>query len=104
MRLKERTLVQVRIAPRIAAQGALGSVGEAFSEDVRCVRASLLPCGGELEADARGAKTGRRLRLMTARDVQVKAGDGVWVEDVLWRIVAAEKWSAHLELVCEEMT
>ena len=42
MRLKERELAAVEIAPRVCVKGALGSVTADFGERI-CVRASVLP-------------------------------------------------------------
>lgn len=101
MRLCERGLLWAQIAPRIRQVDDLGGVSERFSEERIPVRVSVLPEGGEIAVDERGASARERLRLLAAADVQAQAGDGVWVQEKLWRICSVERWSAHRELVCE---
>lgn len=101
MRLHERTLIHAELAPRIRETGALGGLAEHFSTERIPIRASRIPEGGGIAARQRGAANGAQLRLLVPADVQVAAGDGVWVEGRLWRIAAVESWMAHRELVCE---
>ena len=103
MRLKERTLVTVQHAPRITLSGELGSMAEGFSETTTAHRASVLPEGGEFAADEKGAHTHARLRLLLPADASAQAGDGVWVDGVLWRIAAVRRWYAHAEWICEAL-
>lgn len=101
MRLKERTLIEIRIAPRLRKTGALGGAAEAFSEDTLTLRASRLPEGGDFSMDGRGASCPDRLRLIAAADASVRPGDGAWVEGRLYRILTVRRWTAHVEMICE---
>lgn len=101
MRLAERTLLAVRLAPRAPRQGALGGMAEGFSDETVRLRASRIPESSALETTERGMKSKEKLRLLVPGDARASAGDGVWVEEKLYRIVTVLRWSAHLELVCE---
>ena len=104
MRLKERTLITVEHAPRITAVGELGGMAEAFSPETVSLRASLLPDGGELTAGEKGADSRARLKLLLPADASAQAGDGVWVDGALWRILAVRRWCAHAEWICEALS
>lgn len=101
MRLKERTLTDVQLARRVCVPGALGGMAEAFSGETLSLRASVLPDGGELAVDEKGASDGARLRLLLPADARAACGDGVWVNGALWRIIAVRRWTAHVEWICE---
>lgn len=101
MRLAECMRVEVRLAPRILKEGELGSVTEQFSQETTLLRASKIEQGGELNAEARGMIYPARLRLLVYKGVQALPGDGVWVEESLYRILSIERWSAHEEWLCE---
>lgn len=101
MRLMERQLREIRIAPRIAARGALGGRSEAFSRDTILVRGSVLPEEGSLRAGEKGLASGEKLRLLVPADTPVQAGDGAWLGDEKYIIHSVRCWSAHLELNCE---
>ena len=101
MRLAERTLLAVRLAPRAPRRGALGGMAEGFSDETVQLRASRIPESSTLEVAERGIKFREKLRLLVPGDVRATAGDGVWVEEKLYRIVSVLRWSAHLELICE---
>lgn len=103
MRLCERTLAQAWLAKRIREEGELGGVAERFSDEKIPMRASLLPEEGTLAARERGAVRGEKLRLLVSSGIDAAAGDGVWVEDGLWRILSVQRWTAHAELVCERI-
>lgn len=103
MRLKERTLITVMHAPRIAVNGELGGMAEGFSNRTTPHRASLLPDGGELAALEKGLHTRARIRLLLPGDAAAQAGDGVWVDGALWRILAVRRWAAHAEWICEAL-
>lgn len=101
MRLMECMRLQVQLAPRIIKEGTLGSATEQFSEETILLRASRIPAGGDLSTEARGAVYPERLRLLLPIGVQANVGDGVWVEEKLYRILSLERWSAHEEWLCE---
>ena len=103
MRLKERTLITVKHAPRITVSGELGGMAEGFSDQTVSLRASLLPEGGELAAAEKGVHTRARLKLLLPGDASAQAGDGVWVDGALWRILAVRRWAAHAEWICEAL-
>lgn len=101
MRLMECTRMEVGLAPRVLKKGSLGGVSEGFSEEITWMRASRIPESGSLIADVRGARYPERLRLIVPGDAQAIPGDGVWSEGKLYRILSAERWSAHVEWLCE---
>lgn len=101
MRLAERRLEEVRIAPRIREEGDLGGIAERFSNETIALRASRLPVEGALDVQERGAVCRKRIRLLVPSDADVRCGDGVWAGGTLYRVLCVEKWTAHLELVCE---
>lgn len=101
MRLKERTLTEIEIAPRLHTQGALGGQSEAFSATRTTVRASVLPDGGSTQQKEKGLLDRERLRLLVPADTTVAAGDAVIVGDRTYVIIAVQRWTAHLELECE---
>lgn len=101
MRLAERTLTMVQLAPRIRETGALGGIAEAFSAECIPLRAAILPEEGDLAAEMRGAVKREKLRLLVPADADAAPGDGVWVAQALYRITAVKRWAAHRELQCE---
>ena len=100
MRLKERELIDVQLAKRIAKAGALGSRPEAFSEEKIPFRASLLPESGNLQSTQAGLKSGAKIRLLTGDDLAVKPGDGVWAKGDFYIVETVNRWSAHQEILC----
>ena len=100
MRLIERALEQVFIAPRIEKTGSLGGRAEAFSSEETAVRASILPGGGELSAREKGLSTGEVLQLLVPADTQVKCGDGVRMRGEMYIVSSVRRWAGHLELRC----
>lgn len=101
MRLKESTLTMVYLAPRADVRGDLGSLSEGYSDDRIPLRAAVLPNGGSLAVQERGAADRAKLRLLVPGDAKARCGDSVQIGDMLWRITAVQKWSAHIELECE---
>ena len=96
MRLLERTLKVVEIAPRAVAEDALGGVAEGFSENRVSVRASVIPLGGSLEEFAAGVRAVKSMCLLMPFDAPVAVGDGVVADGEMWRCVEVQKWSAHV--------
>lgn len=105
MRLLERTLKTVRIAPRMVAQDALGGRVEEFSPETSEVRASVIPSTGGLENRESGLLQVRTMCLLMPVDAQVRPGDGICVDTVRpeWRCVDVQKWSAHVAVRVERM-
>lgn len=106
MRLLERTLKEIQIAPAEVKEDSLGACVEGFSENRIAARASVIPERGEMQAHESGRSDGRALRLLMALDAPIRVGDGVCLEDggVLWRCVSVEAWSAHLSVRLEKRT
>ena len=100
MRLKERELIAVEIAPRVCVKGALGSLTEAFSDQKTIVRASVLPESRAYSAGEGGLKSGKGLKIIIPKDISVSEGDGVWVNGELYVISFVCRWRAHAELEC----
>lgn len=100
MRLKQRELSEIRIAPRICALGALGSVREGFSDETTAVFAHVLPNGDAFDRMDGGLKDNDGVRILAQSDVSVQVGDGVIVQDTLYVVQSAKKWRAHIDLIC----
>ena len=99
MRLKERQLLEVEIAPRACVKGALGSVTEGFGEKVS-VRASVLPQSGACSVQEGGLKSGKGLKIIIPKDIPVSEGDGVWLGGEMYTVSSVHAWRAHAELDC----
>ena len=104
MRLAERTLQMVYLVRRRNEPDPLGGMAEAFLDERIPLRASVLPDGGGLSTEERGAVNRARLLLLVPGDAKAKAGDGVWVQDVLWRIREVQAWTAHAQWMCEAIS
>ena len=105
MRLLERTLKQIDIAPRAVATDALGGVAEGFSAEHRPVRASVIPSTGGLVNRALGVEQVQTMCLLMPLDAGICVGDGVCVdaEEPNWRCVGVQKWSAHVAAQVERI-
>ena len=105
MRLLERTMKTVRIAPRRVTQDALGGQVEGFSAETSAVRASVIPSAGGLESRETGLRQVRTMCLLMPLDARVNPGDGVCVDSdrPQWRCVDVQRWSAHVAVRVERM-
>ncbi len=105
MRLYERTLKWVEIAPRRAVAGSLGGVAEGFSDARRRVRASVIPSSGGLRNHATGLMQTQTMCLLMPLDAAIAAGDGVCVdaESPNWRCANVERWSGHVAAQLERI-
>ena len=101
MRLHERTLRTIRILPRLHESGALGGRAEAFDETGVEVRASVLAEGGTIHQKEKGLADREALRLLVPADTVVAAGDAAAVDGRRYAVRCVERWTAHLELICE---
>ena len=99
MRLKERELVMVEIAPRVCVKGALGSATADFGEKT-CVRASVLPDDQAFSAGEGGLKSGEGLAVIIPKDIPVSEGDGLFADGKVYEILSVRSWRAHRELTC----
>lgn len=97
MRLLERTLKWVSIAPRRVTEDALGGVTEGFSNALRPVRASVIPSTGGLKNHETGLYEAQSMCLLMPPDAQIAVGDGICVDSDRpeWRCVEVFRWSAH---------
>lgn len=103
MRLLERTLRTVRIAPRTVVRDALGGVAEGFSSETKEVRASVIPSTGGLENRETGMREVKTMCLLMPVDAGVDVGDGVCIDEAQprWRCVDVQRWSAHVAVRVE---
>ena len=101
MRLHERTLKTVRILRRLHTSGALGGRAEVFDATGVEARASVLAAGGAIQQKEKGLADREVLRLLVPADTSVSAGDAAMVDDRRYVVRCVERWTAHLELVCE---
>ena len=95
MRLLERTLKVVEIAPRAVVEDVLGGGVEGFSPERVAVRASVIPLGGSLEEFASGVRAVKNMCLLMPADAPVAVGDGILADGEMWRCVEVQKWTAH---------
>lgn len=97
MRLLERTLKWVAIAPREVVADGLGGGVEHFSERVRKVRASVIPFEGGFFRHESGAGLAESMCLLLPADARIEVGDGVCLDGGVpkWRCVEVQRWSAH---------
>ena len=97
MRLLERTLKWVSIAPRVVTADALGGVVEGFSGQRRPVRASVIPSTAGLVNHVTGLCEVQSMCLLMPVDAEIAVGDGVCVDadEPEWRCVEVAQWSAH---------
>ena len=102
MRLRERDLVTIRIAPRVCVKGALGSVSAGFGER-KAVRASVLPENRAISIRESGLASGAALRIIIPKDTAVSEGDGVWLNGEAYTVSSVCRWRAHAELTCAKM-
>lgn len=105
MRLLERMLQRIEIAPRQTVTDSLGGVTESFSADRRSVRASVIPStGGVMDREA-GVVRVQTMCLLMPADTRIDAGDGVCVgsDAPQWRCVCVQKWSEHVAAQVERI-
>lgn len=105
MRLLERTLCEVTIAPHTEVKDSLGGVRLAFSARRIPARGSLQPvkntlghAANTLTVEGFGLRAAQTLRLLLPRDVQIAPGDGVCTDGAQqpqWLCTAVENWAAH---------
>ena len=99
MRLLERTLKMLYIAPGLAVADGLGAARRAFSAERVPVRASLIPAEGALERLEPGLLADARCLALMPVDAPIAAGDGVCETaegEPEWLCVEVRGWSAHL--------
>ncbi len=102
MRLKERELSTVQIAPRACVKGPLGSVTAAFGEKTD-VRASVLPGDKVFSAGEGGLKSGEGITVIIPKDIPVSEGDGLFLDGKTYEVQSVRKWRAHAELECAKI-
>ena len=100
MRLKERTLVSIELAPRVEATDALGGRNEAFSQQHISLRASVLPECDDLMIAENGLRDGEAVKLLIPADAQVKQGDAVLIGQRRYLVRRIARWTAHTEIEC----
>jgi len=105
MRLLERTLRRIAVAPRQAMQDALGAQIEGFSERRMPVRASVIPSAGGLVERETGLCRTQTMCLLMPLDTEIAVGDGVCVDSDApeWRCVSLQRWSAHIAAQVERL-
>lgn len=105
MRLLERTLKTIRIAPREVSVDALGGAVEGFSAETRAVRASVIPSTGGLQNRTTGVQEVQTMCLLLPADAGIAPGDGVCVDGERpdWRCVGVQRWSAHVAAQLERI-
>ena len=105
MRLYERSLAALEIAPHLEQADALGGVRLAFSARRIPVRGSLQPetralgyAADTLKQEPQGFRLVQRLRAILPRDAEIAPGDGICADgapEPQWLCLAVEDWTAH---------
>ena len=105
MRLVERTLKEIEIAPHTEQKAALGGVTQGFTELRIPARGSVQPASNTLNHaanalnfEAQGMRMAQTVRVLLDRDTKIEPGDGVCMDGARtpqWLCVAVENWSAH---------
>jgi len=105
MRLLERTLKWIDIAPRRVAADGLGGGVEDFSAQHRRVRASVIPSTGGLRDRESGVERVQTMCLLMPKDALIEPGDGVCVDaqQPNWRCTCVQRWSAHVAAQVERI-
>lgn len=98
MRLLERTLKWVGIAPRAEVRDDLGAALEAFSPNVTRVRASVIPSLCTLDTLEEGLRRAGDVSLLLPADAVIQPGDGLCIDGDApqWRCTEVQQWSAHV--------
>ena len=105
MRLYERTLTELLIAPHAEQKDALGGVRLSFSARRIPVRGSLQPdantlnhAASSLNFEGHDLRAAQTLRALLPRDAQIAPGDGVCTDGAAqpqWLVLSVEDWTAH---------
>ena len=97
MRLLERTLRWVALAPREVTQDGLGGGVEGFSARTTRVRASVIPSDSGVRSAESGVWQSGTMCLLLPLDAKIAPGDGICLDGNVpeWRCVEVQKWSAH---------
>ena len=105
MRLLERTLQTVLIAPQKAKTDALGAAVERVTVARTALPAMQMASRAGLEDLATGRRRVQSMCLLMPPGAVVAPGDGLCIgeERVGWRCVDVQKWSAHLAVQAERL-
>ena len=105
MRLLERTLKWIEIAPREVQMDGIGGVAEEFSAQGAQVRGSVIPSTGGVISRQLGVEQTQTMCLLLPADAKISVGDGVGVdgEGIVWRCVSVQRWSAHVAAQVERI-
>lgn len=105
MRLYERTMKPVYVAPRQVRTDGLGGVIEGFSGEMKKVRASVIESTGGLRSREAGIEQAQSMCLLMPLDAKIEPGDGVSEGPGApqWRVTEARRWSAHIAVQLERI-
>lgn len=94
----------VGVAPRKTKVDSLEGVTEMF-EEMRSVRASVLPSSGGMENRELGVQQVQTMCLLMPKDAVVNPGDGVCLEGETpeWRVREVQRWSGHVAVKVERI-
>ena len=101
MRLLERRLRTVKIAPRVAKEDG----SEAFSNVKTAVRARIVPAAGGVESRAMGLCDAAKMCLLMPAGCGIQTGDGVCIDadEPEWRCVSVQEWANHATVQLERI-
>lgn len=105
MRLLERTLKMIYVAPRMCIADGIGGVTEEFEPDGKFVRGSVIPSTGKLASRPMGVRQVQSMCLLLPADAAIRAGDGVGLDskEIEWRCTDVQRWSAHVAVQVERI-
>lgn len=104
MRLRERDLRTLFIAPSMEIRDDLGGVRRSFSTERNPVRCAMIPQGNPLETLESGARTNEKYLILLPSDGKIAPGDGVCESidgDPEWLCTEVIPWSDHLTATIE---
>lgn len=104
MRLRERELKTLYVAPSIQMKDGMGGIVRGFSGDRNPVRCSMIPQSCGLEALEGGMRTSEKYMAIMPADAGIVPGDGICEsidEEPLWLCTEVIPWSAHLAATLE---
>lgn len=98
MRLLERLMKDVFIAPREVSADSLGGAPEGFSAERRRERAHVIPSSAGFVNRAAGVEQVQTMLLLMPVSAVISVGDGVGLDSAepQWRCEDVQRWAGHV--------
>lgn len=105
MRMRARTACCVTIARPAAQADGAGGQSEGYASPQGQTMAFVRPAAGDLTPRPAGTLACRRVEAFLPSAVDIRPGDGVWLQDAgalpAWRCVSVQKHSLHIAAILE---